>query len=180
MDPSDPANYFALAKIYEDAGNYEQAEATLLKARDARPEGRDRLHAAGGLLQPPGTVRQDDGSAESARGRRSRTTPRATTRSPPTTGTRPSATRRSRTPRSASTSARASRRPTRPSRSRPTTSRPSSTRACCSGSQATMEKDRKQQEDADEGSRRAARAEPRSLQKSEDAGGRRTSEATRV
>jgi tetratricopeptide (TPR) repeat protein len=38
MDPSDPANYFALAKIYEDAGNYEQAEAALLKARDARPK----------------------------------------------------------------------------------------------------------------------------------------------
>jgi tetratricopeptide (TPR) repeat protein len=38
MDPSDPANYFALAKIYEDAGNYEQAEASLLKARDARPK----------------------------------------------------------------------------------------------------------------------------------------------
>jgi tetratricopeptide (TPR) repeat protein len=38
MDPSDPSNYFALAKIYEDNGNYEQAEATLLKARDARPK----------------------------------------------------------------------------------------------------------------------------------------------
>jgi len=38
MDPSDPANYFALAKIYEDAGSYDQAEATLLKARDARPK----------------------------------------------------------------------------------------------------------------------------------------------
>jgi tetratricopeptide (TPR) repeat protein len=38
MDPSDTANYFALAKIYEDAGNYEQAEAALLKARDARPK----------------------------------------------------------------------------------------------------------------------------------------------
>ena len=38
MDPSDPANYFALAKIYEDAGNYEQAEATLLKARESRPK----------------------------------------------------------------------------------------------------------------------------------------------
>lgn len=37
LDPSDPANYFALAKIHEDQGNYEQAEATLLKARDARP-----------------------------------------------------------------------------------------------------------------------------------------------
>ena len=38
MDPSDTANYFALAKIYEDAGNYEQAEAALLKARDAHPK----------------------------------------------------------------------------------------------------------------------------------------------
>jgi predicted Zn-dependent protease len=38
MDPSDTANYFGLAKIYEDAGNYEQAEAALLKARDAHPK----------------------------------------------------------------------------------------------------------------------------------------------
>jgi len=38
MDPADTANYFALAKIYEDAGNYEQAEAALLKARDAHPK----------------------------------------------------------------------------------------------------------------------------------------------
>lgn len=38
MDSSDPANYFALSKIYEDAGNYEQAEATLLKAKAARPK----------------------------------------------------------------------------------------------------------------------------------------------
>jgi tetratricopeptide (TPR) repeat protein len=38
MDPSDTANYFALAKIYEDAGNYEQAEGALLKARDAHPK----------------------------------------------------------------------------------------------------------------------------------------------
>jgi tetratricopeptide (TPR) repeat protein len=38
MDPSDTANYFALAKIYEDAGNYEQAEAALIKARDAHPK----------------------------------------------------------------------------------------------------------------------------------------------
>jgi len=38
MDPSDTANYFGLAKIYEDAGNYEQAEAAFLKARDAHPK----------------------------------------------------------------------------------------------------------------------------------------------
>ncbi len=37
LDPQDPANYFALAKMYEDAGQYDQAEATLLKAKEARP-----------------------------------------------------------------------------------------------------------------------------------------------
>ncbi|MGH9350451.1 MAG: tetratricopeptide repeat protein [Vicinamibacterales bacterium] len=37
IDPKDPANYFVLAKIYEDTGNYELAEATLIQARDARP-----------------------------------------------------------------------------------------------------------------------------------------------
>lgn len=38
MDPADPSAYFALAKIYEDAGRYEEAEAALLKARDAKPD----------------------------------------------------------------------------------------------------------------------------------------------
>lgn len=37
LEPSEPTNYFALAKIYEQAGRYEDAEQTLLKARDARP-----------------------------------------------------------------------------------------------------------------------------------------------
>jgi tetratricopeptide (TPR) repeat protein len=37
LDPSDPANYFVLAKIYEDTGNYDLAEQTLLKAKEARP-----------------------------------------------------------------------------------------------------------------------------------------------
>jgi tetratricopeptide (TPR) repeat protein len=37
MDPGDPLNYFALARIYEDSGDYERAEETLVKARDARP-----------------------------------------------------------------------------------------------------------------------------------------------
>ena len=59
MEPNEPTNYFALAKIYEDAGEYDEAEATLSKAR--KPSERpDRLHAARRLLQPPGRVRQDD------------------------------------------------------------------------------------------------------------------------
>jgi len=36
LDPSDPANYFALGKIYEDAGAYDEAEQMLLKAKDAK------------------------------------------------------------------------------------------------------------------------------------------------
>lgn len=41
MDPSDPQNYFALAKMYEDNGLYDQAEETLLKAREMRPKDPD-------------------------------------------------------------------------------------------------------------------------------------------
>ena len=37
MDPNEPTNYFALAKIYEDSGMYDEAEATLLRAREVRP-----------------------------------------------------------------------------------------------------------------------------------------------
>jgi tetratricopeptide (TPR) repeat protein len=37
LDPQETQNYFGLAKIYEDAGDYEKAEATLLKAKDAKP-----------------------------------------------------------------------------------------------------------------------------------------------
>jgi tetratricopeptide (TPR) repeat protein len=37
MDPKEPLNYFALAKIYEDSGDYDNAEATLIRARDAKP-----------------------------------------------------------------------------------------------------------------------------------------------
>ena len=37
LDPSDSANYFALGKIYEDAGAYEEAEKVLLRAKEAKP-----------------------------------------------------------------------------------------------------------------------------------------------
>lgn len=37
MEPTDPVNYFALARIYEDSGEYERAEEALVKARDAQP-----------------------------------------------------------------------------------------------------------------------------------------------
>jgi tetratricopeptide (TPR) repeat protein len=37
MQPNEPVNYFALSKIYEDAGRYEEAEQTLLKAKEMKP-----------------------------------------------------------------------------------------------------------------------------------------------
>jgi tetratricopeptide (TPR) repeat protein len=37
LDPKDPTNYFALGKIYEDSGEYELAEQTFLKAKEAKP-----------------------------------------------------------------------------------------------------------------------------------------------
>jgi tetratricopeptide (TPR) repeat protein len=36
-DPSDPANYFMLARLYEDAGVYDEAERIFVAAKDARP-----------------------------------------------------------------------------------------------------------------------------------------------
>lgn len=38
IDPSDPTNYSALAKIYEDAGAYPEAEQMLLKAKEVKPK----------------------------------------------------------------------------------------------------------------------------------------------
>jgi len=37
LDPGEPENYFALAKIYEDAGAYAEAEDVLVKAKAAKP-----------------------------------------------------------------------------------------------------------------------------------------------
>lgn len=37
LDPGEPTNYFQLAKIYEDSGEYQLAEETYLKGRDAKP-----------------------------------------------------------------------------------------------------------------------------------------------
>ncbi len=37
LAPGEPTNYFQLAKIYEDSGEYQLAEETYLKGRDAKP-----------------------------------------------------------------------------------------------------------------------------------------------
>lgn len=38
MEPNEPTNYFALMQIYENAGQYDEAEAALAKAREIRPD----------------------------------------------------------------------------------------------------------------------------------------------
>jgi tetratricopeptide (TPR) repeat protein len=37
LDPGDPINYFVLAKLYEDAGVYDEAEKVLILAKQAKP-----------------------------------------------------------------------------------------------------------------------------------------------
>src|SRR5215467_544071 len=37
-EPGDPANYFMLARLYEDAGEYAEAERIFLAAKDAKPD----------------------------------------------------------------------------------------------------------------------------------------------
>jgi Flp pilus assembly protein TadD len=37
LSPTEPTNYFALAKIYEDNGDYETAEQSFIKAKEVRP-----------------------------------------------------------------------------------------------------------------------------------------------
>jgi tetratricopeptide (TPR) repeat protein len=48
LEPGEPSNYFALAKIYEDAGVYEEAEQMYQRGRDVRP------NDAAGYLQLAG------------------------------------------------------------------------------------------------------------------------------
>jgi tetratricopeptide (TPR) repeat protein len=37
LTPGEPANYFALSRLYADSGEYEMAEQTLMQAKDAKP-----------------------------------------------------------------------------------------------------------------------------------------------
>jgi tetratricopeptide (TPR) repeat protein len=41
MDPNDVTNYFQMAKLYEDASDFDKAEAQLLKAREVKPDDPD-------------------------------------------------------------------------------------------------------------------------------------------
>jgi len=54
LDPSNTENYFALAKIYEDAGNLDEAEGMLNKARVAKPREAAVYQQLAGLYQRQG------------------------------------------------------------------------------------------------------------------------------
>ena len=116
-----PANYMALAKLYEDAGRYDDAEAQFDKAKEVKPND----PSASWPASPATTTARGTSRRRSRRSSRpprsSPTTPRATTASPSSTGTRPAATSACRTPRSATSSRRGWPWKTRRSASTPTT-----------------------------------------------------------
>ena len=89
MDPNEPTNYYALAKIYEDAGNYEEAEKMLIAARDRRPKDPTIYMQLAGFYNRQGQFDKTIEALESARGGRAEQPRGATTRSRPTSGTRP-------------------------------------------------------------------------------------------
>ena len=88
LDPSETTNYFALAKIYEDAGAYDNAGADAAEGQ-RRPSRTTRTSTASSPATTTGRRSSRRRSRRSSRVRpSSRTTPRRSTRSPRITGTR--------------------------------------------------------------------------------------------
>jgi tetratricopeptide (TPR) repeat protein len=54
LDPGEPANYMALAKLYEDAGRYDDAEAQFEKAKAAKPNDPSVLASIAGYYNRQG------------------------------------------------------------------------------------------------------------------------------
>src|SRR5215471_3387134 len=54
LDPNEPTNYMALAKLYEDAGRYEDAEAQFAKAEAVKPNDPSVLAAKAGYYNRQG------------------------------------------------------------------------------------------------------------------------------
>ena len=66
MNQSDENNYFALSKIYEDAGRYEDAEAALLKAVDLKPNEPRVYTSLSGFYNRQGNFEKTIGALEKA------------------------------------------------------------------------------------------------------------------
>ena len=60
MDPKDTSNYLGLAKIYEDAGQFDKAEEQMKLAEAAAPNSVDVILQLERVLQPARRVRQGD------------------------------------------------------------------------------------------------------------------------
>jgi tetratricopeptide (TPR) repeat protein len=54
LDPNSPENYLALAKLYEDAGRYDDAEAQYAKAKQVKPNDPSTLAAMAGYYNRQG------------------------------------------------------------------------------------------------------------------------------
>jgi hypothetical protein len=54
IDPKDVTNYFQMAKLYEDAGDFDKAEAELLKAREVKPDDPDVYAQLAGFYEKRG------------------------------------------------------------------------------------------------------------------------------
>jgi Tfp pilus assembly protein PilF len=54
MDPTDVTNYFQMSKLYEDASEFEKAEAQLLKAREQKPDDPDVYAQLAGFYEKRG------------------------------------------------------------------------------------------------------------------------------
>jgi tetratricopeptide (TPR) repeat protein len=54
LEPNEPTNYFALAKIYEDAGAYENAEQMYVKGKEAKPDNPDGYKVLAGYYNRQG------------------------------------------------------------------------------------------------------------------------------
>ncbi len=122
MDPNEPANYFYLAKIYEEAGRYEDAEQTLLKAKGVKPNDPVVYTTLAGFYNRQGDFPKTMEACTKPPSS-SRTIPRAITAWPSSTGRRRSAIIACPSLRRSSTSRRASTPRTRRSASTPTTPR---------------------------------------------------------
>ena len=108
MEPGEPANYVPLAKLYEDAGRYDEAEAQLVKARGPEAERPSVYTNLAAYYNRQGDFPKTIDSLQKAADL-PRTTPRATTSSAPTTGTRLARTSASLRPSRRITSSRGSR-----------------------------------------------------------------------
>jgi tetratricopeptide (TPR) repeat protein len=66
LDPSEPTNYLALAKLYEDSGRYDDAEAQYTKALEVKPHDSSVLDAEAGYYNRQGDFAKTIAALEEA------------------------------------------------------------------------------------------------------------------